>query len=43
MITALFVYIIASAALASLVVVLVLVLGTNAAETEKLSSYECGF
>jgi len=43
MITSLFVYIVASACLASLVVVLVLVLGTNAAETEKLSSYECGF
>lgn len=41
--TALFVYILASAVLASLVIVLVLVLGTNQAQTEKLSSYECGF
>jgi NADH-quinone oxidoreductase subunit A len=41
--TALFVYILASAGLASLVIVLVLVLGTNQAQTEKLSSYECGF
>lgn len=43
MITSLFVYIVASAVLSSLVIVIVLVLGTNAAETEKLSSYECGF
>jgi NADH-quinone oxidoreductase subunit A len=43
MISALFVYILASAALGSLVIVLVLILGTNPAETEKLSSYECGF
>ena len=41
--TALFVYILASAVLASLVLILVLVLGTNQAQTEKLSSYECGF
>jgi len=41
--TALFVYILASAVLASLVIILVLVLGTNQAQTEKLSSYECGF
>jgi len=37
------VYIIASAGLASLVLILVLVLGTNHPETEKLSAYECGF
>lgn len=43
MITSLFVYIVASAVLSSLVIVIVLVLGTNSAETEKLSSYECGF
>lgn len=41
--TALFVFIRASAALSSLVIILVLVLGTNAAQSEKLSSYECGF
>lgn len=43
MITTLISYIIASGALASIVVTLVMVLGTNAAQTEKLSSYECGF
>lgn len=43
MITSLFVYIRASAALASLVVVLVLILGIGSGETEKRSSYECGF
>lgn len=41
--TALFVYILASAVLASLVILLVLALGTNEAMEEKLSSYECGF
>lgn len=43
MINAILVYIIVAAALACIVVSLVLVLGTNQAETEKLSSYECGF
>jgi NADH-quinone oxidoreductase subunit A len=43
MTTALFVYILASACLASLVVVLVLVLGINSPEAEKFSAYECGF
>jgi len=37
------VYILASAVLSSIVVILVRILGTNQAETEKLSSYECGF
>jgi len=41
--TAIFVYILASAILASLVLILVLALGTNEAAGEKLSSYECGF
>jgi NADH-quinone oxidoreductase subunit A len=41
--TALFVYILASAILSSLVLILVLALGTNEAAGEKLSSYECGF
>src|SRR5690242_11491837 len=43
MTTALFVFILASACLAGLVRVLVLVLGTNQPQTEKMSSYECGF
>lgn len=43
MTTALLVYIIASTVLCSLVVGLVLLLGTNQAEAEKLSAYECGF
>ena len=43
MTTALFIFILASACLAGLVLVLVLVLGTNNPQVEKLSSYECGF
>ena len=43
MTTALFVFILASACLAGLVLVLVMVLGTERPQTEKLSAYECGF
>jgi NADH-quinone oxidoreductase subunit A len=43
MTTAIFTFIIASACLAGLVLVLVLVLGTDHPSSEKLSAYECGF
>jgi len=43
MTTALFVFILASACLAGLVLVLVMVLGTERPQSEKRSAYECGF
>jgi NADH-quinone oxidoreductase subunit A len=43
MVTALFIFIVAACVLASIIIVLVLALGANQPEREKLSAYECGY
>jgi len=43
MITALFIYILSTTTISLLVLSIILLLGTNQTETEKLSAYECGF
>jgi NADH-quinone oxidoreductase subunit A len=43
MVTAIFTFIVSAAILAGIIIALVMVLGSNNPEREKLSAYECGF
>lgn len=43
MATAIFVFIVSAAILASIIVTLVMILGSQDPQREKLSAYECGF
>jgi len=43
MATAIFIFILSAAILAGIIITLVMVLGSNNPEREKLSAYECGF